>query len=134
MGARTATAILLLALMGIWQPAWAMKELSEAELDQVTAGTSVAIESHDGETLHFEFHRDNGRDLAIDGDGTIALQESPLPSTVSALILNDNAQSNLQALVNVNAVNSLLQVLINLNVNVNSTVGEVRQINHTGAL
>jgi hypothetical protein len=134
MGARTATVILLLALMGIWQPGWAMKELSEGELDQVTAGTSVAIESRDGETLRFQFHRDNGRDLVIDGDGTIALQESPLPSTVSTLILNDNAQSNLQALVNVNAVNSLLQVLINLNVNVNSTVGEVHQINRTGAL
>jgi hypothetical protein len=133
MGTRTATAILFLALMGIWKPGWAMKELSESELDKVTAGTSVAMETHDSGTLHFQFHRDNGRDLSIDGDGTIALRESPLPSTMNTLILNDNAQSNLHALVNVNAVNSLLQVLINLNINVNSTVGVVHQINRTGA-
>ena len=47
----------------------------------------------------------------------------------ATLQLMDNAQSNLQSLVNINAVNSPVQVLMNLNVNVNSTVGRLNQWN-----
>jgi hypothetical protein len=124
------TGILFLSLVGFAGASWAAQELSDTELDRVTAGTTVTSEVLDG-ALHFQFQKDNGRGLSIDGDGMIALQESPLPGTVGSLILTDNAQSNLQAFLNVNAVNSLLQVLINLNINIESTVGEVRQINLT---
>jgi len=47
----------------------------------------------------------------------------------SKLILQDNAQQNLRSLVNIVAVNSKVQVLVNLNININSTVGAVHQAN-----
>ncbi len=127
---RAAFLFLCLMLMGGPSGALAGQELSDIELDRVTAGTTVTSEVLDG-ALHFQFQEVNGRGLAIKGDGVIALQESPLPGTAGALMLTDNAQSNLQAFVNINAVNSLLQVLINLNINIESTVGEIRQINLT---
>ena len=57
------------------------------------------------------------------------LLEAELPPSAAILILRDNAQGNLRSLINVNAVNSLIQVLVNLNININSTVGSVQQIN-----
>jgi hypothetical protein len=115
-------------LLGEADPARAMRELSDNELDSVTAGVTVSSEFLDA-GIRFDFHKDNGRNLSIDGSGSVALSESQLPQTVGALILRDNAQGNLNAFINVNAVNSTLQFLINLNVNINSTVGTVRQSN-----
>jgi hypothetical protein len=120
--------LIVCVLLGGLNPAWGMRELSDGELDDVTAGTTVSSEVLDG-VLHFQFSRDNGHNRSIDGQGTIAVREDQLPRTTGALVLRDNAQGNLQAFVNVNAVNSLVQVLINLNVNINSSVGVLRQLN-----
>ena len=43
--------------------------------------------------------------------------------------MSGQAQQNLNALVNIAAVNSSVQVLMNLNVNINSRVGSVSQGN-----
>jgi hypothetical protein len=51
---------------------------------------------------------------------------------MGSLTLDGAAQQNLSSLVNINAVNSRINVLLNLNVNMNSTVGTVTQSNLTG--
>jgi hypothetical protein len=121
--------LIVCVLFGGLNSAWGMRELSDEELEHVTAGTTVSSEVLDG-VLHFQFNRDNGHNRSIDGQGTVTVREEPLPAgTAGLLVLRDNAQGNLQAFVNVNAVNSLVQVLINLNVNINSSVGVLRQLN-----
>jgi len=47
----------------------------------------------------------------------------------AALLLQDSAQSNLQSLININAVQSAVNVLVNLNITIDSNVGEIRQLN-----
>jgi hypothetical protein len=122
------TAFLVLMLLGGVDQAGAMRELSDNELDSVTAGLTISSELIDA-GIRFDFHKDNGRNLSIDGSGSVAVSEAPLPQTTGALVLRDNAQGNLNAFINVNAVNSVLNFLINLNVNINSTVGTVSQRN-----
>ena len=51
---------------------------------------------------------------------------------MGSLTLNGQAQQSLSYLVNINAVNSNIQVLLNLNVNISSTVGSVMQSNLAG--
>jgi hypothetical protein len=46
--------------------------------------------------------------------------------------MNGQAQQNLSSLININAVNSNINVLLNLNVNLNSTVGTLTQTNMNG--
>jgi hypothetical protein len=46
--------------------------------------------------------------------------------------MNGQAQQNLSSLININAVNSNINVLLNLNVNLNSTVGTLTQANMNG--
>jgi hypothetical protein len=48
--------------------------------------------------------------------------------------LGGNAQQNLSSLININAVNSTINVLLNLNVNINSTVGTILQSNLNGKM
>jgi hypothetical protein len=52
--------------------------------------------------------------------------------TIGYLALSDNAQSGLQSLVNINAVNSAVNVLLNLNVSIDSSVGAINQMNLNG--
>jgi hypothetical protein len=70
----------------------------------------------------------------VTGAGTLQVLTGPLTSTTNmgTLTLNGNAQQNLSSLVNINAVNSNINVLLNLNVNLNSTVGTIVQSNLTG--
>ena len=125
--------ILLLSLAGLLlfgavSPAEAEgRKLSDEELDQVTAA-GVWTEVVDG-VVRFHFEGRAGRSHTVNGSGTIELLEAELPPSAATLILRDNAQGNLRSLINVNAVNSLIQVLVNLNININSTVGSVQQIN-----
>ena len=64
----------------------------------------------------------------------MAILTGPLTTTQNqgTLTLNGGAQQNLTSLVNINAVNSNVNVLLNLNVNINSTVGTITQTNMTG--
>lgn len=115
-------------LMAAASPAAAEKrKLNDEELDRVTAA-GVTTEVVDG-VVKFHFQGSAGRTHTVDGSGTIEVLEAPLPEAAATLILRDNAQGNLRSLINVNAVNSLIQVLVNLNININSTVGTVQQIN-----
>jgi len=53
-------------------------------------------------------------------------------NSTGTLSLSGGAQQNLSSLVNINAVNSNINVLLNLNVNINSTVGTLTQSNLNG--
>jgi hypothetical protein len=71
----------------------------------------------------------DGIGIDIVGNTEILQQALPDVQNVGAVVLKDQAQQNLQALVNVNAVNSLVQVLLNLNISIDSTVGSIAQGN-----
>jgi hypothetical protein len=64
--------------------------------------------------------------------GSVEVVEPDRAANTSTLVIRDNAQQNLQSLINVTAVNSRIQVLVNLNITINSTVGAVQQINASG--
>lgn len=107
--------------------AWGFAELSDQALSAVTAGSADAtFESVEALTrIPFRYAGSNGE---VDGEVFV------LPMTdihnQGTLQLMDNAQSNLRSLINVNAVNSPVQVLLNLNININSTIGNVNQLNN----
>ena len=106
------------------------KPLSDAALDQVTAGSVTAGISEGVVRFAGQTPTPNG---LVSSTGSLALQSGPLAgNTMGTLSLNGNAQQNLSSLVNINAVNSKINVLLNLNVNINSTVSTLTQSNLNG--
>ena len=106
---------------------WAAQELSDQELDGIAAG-AMSVDVADG-VMRFQAGDETGR-ISIAGDVSVnAAPNDVPPGQIGILELRDNAQGNLQSFINVNAVNSVVQVLINLNVNIDSTVGVLRQGN-----
>lgn len=96
--------------------------LDAATLDRVTAGTQ-----EDARNLaDFDFVRQTGSGRTISGTGSLALAN---PGRNYNLLLGDGAQSHLRSLVNINAVDANITVLLNLNINVESTVGTLTQNN-----
>ena len=106
--------------------ALAFKELNDQELDFITAG-SANMDYDSIEALARVPIRYSSRKGNVDGEA-IVLPLSTFNETAS-LELMDNAQSNLRSLININAVNSPVQVLLNLNINVHSTIDKVIQLN-----
>ena len=109
------------------------KHLSDAALSKVTAaGPGVTATASNG-VVSFQ-----GSDMTTNGlvtaNGTLAVLPAPAPTTLNmgSLSLSGNAQQNLSSVININAVNSTISVLLNLNVNLNSTVGTVMQSNLAG--
>lgn len=109
------------------------KPMSDAALAKVTAaGPGVSATVTNG-VVNFQ-----GSDLTNNGlvtaAGTLAVLSGPAVSTtnVGTLSLSGSAQQNLSSVININAVNSTISVLLNLNVNLNSTVGTVMQSNLAG--
>jgi hypothetical protein len=105
--------------------------LNDAAMDRVTAGGMTAGLSDGIVKFQGSVPTKNG---LVTGAGTMAILTGPLTSTTNqgTLTLNGGAQQNLTSLVNINAVNSNVNVLLNLNVNINSTVGTITQTNLTG--
>jgi len=107
--------------------AWGLEELTDGELNAVTAGSvDPAYESEEALT-RIPFHYTSGKGKI---DGEVFVLPMANYNNLSSLQLTDNAQSNLRSLINVNAVNSPVQILLNLNINVNSTIGTVNQLNN----
>ncbi len=120
-----------LLLLGAVSPAAAQgRKLSDEELDKVTAA-GASVEVVDG-VLRFHYQGKAGRGHAVDAAGTVELIQTELGPSATTLLLRDNAQQNLRSFVNVNAVNSLIQVLINMTINIDSNVGTLRQTNLLG--
>ena len=105
------------------------RPLNDAALDRVTAGTVTAGLSNGVVKFQGETPTANG---LVSSSGSLALENVPLSSTTGTLTINGNAQQNLSSLVNINAVNSKINVLLNLNVNINSSVGTLTQSNLNG--
>ncbi len=103
--------------------------MDDATLDKITAGTVTAGISNG--VVQFQGQTPTANGL-VSSTGSLALQSTPLGGTVGTLSLNGNAEQNLSSLVNLNAVNSKINVLMNLNVNINSTVGTLTQSNLNG--
>ncbi len=104
------------------------RELTDAELDAVIAGT-VDTEIQE-DLLRFHYVGPAGANHTAELNGTLSVSGGPRSGSPTGLLIIDNgAQTNLRSLVNVNAVNSEINILLNLNITINSTVGDIRQIN-----
>lgn len=96
--------------------------LDDAVLDQITAGTR----SDPRELAEFDFSRNTGSGRTVRGTGSLALADASREYT---LTFGEGAQQNLRSLVNINAIDAQITVLLNLNINVESTVGTLNQHN-----
>jgi len=127
-------------------PAWAASGhlLTDHELDQVAAG-DFNVQFMDG-ALNLSFDTGNKFKTRVTGTGTMAFQAMSLPnlydqintptsviSNTSVGVVNISGQNNLNALVNINAVNSLIQVLTNLQINVGGSNNTTYQSNNANA-
>ncbi|MBI2412785.1 MAG: hypothetical protein HYV24_06210 [Deltaproteobacteria bacterium] len=125
-------ALSVLAAASLLYPGGAMagRALSDAEMETVAAG-SVNTEFVDS-TMYFSFSK-AGDDFDVSGDGSLDLLMGA-PDKLGSIAISGNAQSGLSSLVNITAVDSAIQVLLNLNINVNSSVGSLQQLNLSGSL
>jgi len=120
--------LLLVSQAGVSQSK--KKALSDDMLDRVTAAGVSATVSQGVINFSGQVPTANG---LVTSTGTLAIQTGPYSgTTLSTLTLNGNAQQNLSSLININAVNSKINVLLNLNININSTVGAILQSNLNG--
>lgn len=129
---RSLTAALFVLLASV--QAWAEDrfELSDTELDRVTAGAASVDWSAD--LVKFSANKTTASGRYIVAEGTLQLVENINNHITGTLILNDEAQKHLQSLININAVNSQVYVLLNLVINIDSVVGELHQHNLTPSL
>lgn len=101
--------------------------LTDEQLDAITAGADdTQLEEI---VVHAARFTASGKHVSV--DGTLGVQRATDAVNAADLLLRDSAQSNLQALVNLNAVQSAVNVLVNLNINIDSQVGELHQLNLT---
>jgi hypothetical protein len=104
--------------------------LSDVAMDRVTAAGVTA--GFSGGVINFQGSVPTANGL-VTGAGTMQVLSGPITSNnMGTLSLSGGAQQNLSSLVNINAVNSNINVLLNLNVNINSTVGTLTQSNLNG--
>lgn len=109
-------------------PARAAEPLTDDALDAITAGTAPqAAEAL--KTVGFKAAHVTKSGKEVAADGTVTIDSSVHRTTTGSLTIADSAQSNLRSLVNINAVNSPVNVLLNINLSINSQIGELRQLN-----
>ena len=117
---------LLFALFVVPGQIWCMELLSDQQMEAITAGSNEPSSQNKEALTRIPFHYSGGKGQ-VDGE-VVVLPMSTLNQTAT-LQLMDNAQSNLRSLINVNAVNSPIQILLNLNINVNSRINNLNQWN-----
>jgi hypothetical protein len=106
------------------------KPLSDDAMDRVTAAGVTATASQGVVKFSGQVPTPNG---LVSSTGTLSVQTAPVSgTTIGSITLNGDAQQNLSSLININAVNSKINVLLNLNINIDSTIGTVVQSNLTG--
>lgn len=104
----------------------AFQPLDDQQLAKITAGSADADLQNLDSLVRIPLYYSKNN---IDVDGEIFVLPSSNYNQTSSLQLLDNAQSNLRSLININAVNSPINVLLNLNINVQSTIDRVIQLN-----
>ncbi|MCZ6579637.1 MAG: hypothetical protein O6927_09895 [Gammaproteobacteria bacterium] len=119
--------IAFLLLVFVPTGAFSFENLSDLQLDAVAAG-SVGPEHERTEAMVRIPFRYSGRKGSVDGE--VVVLPMATYTQASSLQLTGNAQANLQSLININAVSSPIQVLLNLNISVNSNIGNVNQLNN----
>ena len=125
---KTSIKTTFLLLVFIFIPtALAFQPLNDEQLDLVTAG-SAGTELQDIDVMTRIPLRHSGEKFDVDGEIVLLPASSYVQN--SSLQLLDNAQGNLKSLININAVNSPINVLLNLNINVQSTIDRVIQLNN----
>lgn len=107
--------------------------LDTGALQQQTAkgvGTGTVSSTGPG-LLDFSYKGATGNGDKVDVTGNAeVLRGGITPTQMGGMVaMKDQAQQNLKALVNVNAASSIVQVLMNLNVAVNSSIGGITQGN-----
>ena len=118
------------------------REMTDDELDAVKAG-AFEVASTAPNQLSFAIDDVGGNRFTVDGTGDVTLSAIPIGvveptqtfvtnTVTSSVNVSDSAQQNLSALVNLNAANAVIQVLMNLNINVDSTVNNLTQTNLGG--
>jgi hypothetical protein len=111
------------------------KALDDSMLDRVTAaGVSATVAPSGVVNFSGEVPTVNG---LVSGVGSLVIQapnSSTTNTTTGTINLSGTAQQNLSSLININAVNSTINVLLNLNININSTVGTILQTNLNGKM
>jgi hypothetical protein len=124
--------IVALALL-LASSAWAEgRNLTDTELDSITAaGYTIGDQSGTLDDALFDFDFDHTGHNHVWGEGSLDINVRRLDSlSLNSLVLDRGAQQNLSALVNINAVNAVVNVLMNLVINVDSTVwGGISQMN-----
>jgi hypothetical protein len=105
------------------------KALDDSMLDRVTAA-GVTTSLGPGNVIIFTGEVPTANGL-VTGAGSLVVQapNSTTNNTTGTINLSGSAQQNLSSLVNINAVNSTINVLLNLNININSTIGTITQAN-----
>ena len=106
------------------------KALDDSMLDRVTAA-GVTTSVSPGNVINFTGEVPTANGL-VSGAGSLVVQapNNLIQNTTTGTInLSGNAQQYMSSLVNINAVNSTINVLLNLNININSTVGTILQSN-----
>ncbi len=124
--------LVLLTQVGISQTSKKAKPkaMDDSTLSRVTAAGITASATNGVVNFQGQTATPNG---LVSSVGSLAMSSGPNTGTsVGTLTLNGNAQQNLSSLININAVNSKVNVLLNLNVNINSTVGTIIQTNING--
>jgi len=102
------------------------EELSNHELSAVTAGNANLDNASQEALTRIPFSYSSKKGSV---DGEVIVVPMNTYNQASSLQLMDNAQANLRSLININAVNSPIQILLNLNININSTIGNLNQLN-----
>lgn len=106
------------------------KTLDDRALDRVTAAGVTANVTPSG-VINFAGQVPTANGL-VSGIGSLMVQPSSSSTTTNntgSINLTGSAQQNLSSLVNINAVNSTINVLLNLNISINSTIQSITQAN-----
>jgi hypothetical protein len=112
------------------------KPLDDNTLDRVTAAGVTASVLPNG-VINFAGQVPTANGL-VSGVGSLVVQvpngNSSTTNNTGSINLSGSAQQNLSSLININAVNSTINVLLNLNININSSVGTILQTNLNGKM